>query len=60
MTTTTLSVETTTRDRFNARKGKYQAEQGHQIEADEFVNHLLDAYDAADKIVENLPQNEGE
>lgn len=54
MVQSSISVEPTTRDRFNARKGTYQASVGREVASDEFLNYLLDAMDAADKIAEEI------
>lgn len=45
MVKSTISVEPDTRDRFNGDKGLYQASKKRTVEADEFLNHLLDLYE---------------
>ena len=47
---TTISVEGNTHSRFISNLGSYQATQGRSIEADEFVNELLDVYEKVQQV----------
>lgn len=55
MTRSTLTVQENTLARFNKNKGHYQSVTGGiTIDADEFLNKLLDMYETAVQVAKQL------
>lgn len=65
MVATSISgIEKATLNRFNNNKAIYEQQQGVSVNADKFLNFLLDAYEvgreAVKQIVENSSTNGGQ